>query len=88
MFEGEVLYLFLLSYWSTNLCQELEWGWGPGHMHVDIHKFLYEYNYGVCIFFKLRLAEKLVISLSLLFIGLSSAMCFLSYKEQQKQFPG
>ena len=34
-----------------NECQELGLGWRTGHMHVDASRFLYEYNYDLCIFF-------------------------------------
>ena len=56
-------------------------GWEPGDMWTST-SFLYECNYGLGIFFQLRLAAECVVSLSLSFIGLTSAICFLSYKEQ------
>ena len=40
MFKSEVLFFFLLSYCSMNVCQELGLG-GSGHMHVDVSQVFY-----------------------------------------------
>ena len=88
MFKGEVLCLFnalLVNEPMPRIGMGVgAWSHACGHPQV----FLHEYNYDLCIFFKLRLAAECVIGLSLSFIGLTSAMCFLSYKKQLKQFSG